>query len=301
MKKLLVYITVAAVALTGVLMMPAQADAAVGYNKIGRVGTAAKTVRIGNEFELEVKKGSKVKDSNLKWYINNTKIVKFDDDDRTDEEIELRAVKAGTTKVYCKNNLTGGRITYTITVKKATNKISIVGSKNRTYNTGAEFELAVKLGGKINENKVKWTIGNTAIVGYDDDDRYDNEMEFYAKKAGTTKITAKNLLTGGSIIYNVTVKGPGPYNLVKVGNLTKTVEVGDDLDVKVSKGASLRADQINWTVGDPSILGFENGDTVGTEVEVVGLQEGTTKLYANNAHTGKYLVYTIKVVPDYDD
>jgi len=301
MKKVLTYVLAAAMVFTVFGFNTGEADAAVGAKKIGRVGAASKTVRIGNEFDLEVKKGSKVKDSNLKWYINNTSIVKFDDDDRTDEEIELRAVKAGKTKVYCKNNLTGGRITYTITVKKATNKISIVGSKNRTYNTGAEFDLAVKLGGKINENKVKWTIGNTAIVGYDDDDRYDNEMEFYAKKAGTTKITAKNLLTGGSIIYNVTVKGPGAYNLVKIGNLTKTVEVGDDLDVKVSKGASLRTDQINWTVGNPSILGFENGDTVGTAVEVVGLKAGTTKLYANNAHTGKYLVYTIKVVPDYDD
>lgn len=301
MKKVLVYITVAAIALAGIGLMPAKADAALGYNKIGQVGKASKTVNVGNEFELEVKKGSKVKDSNLWWSIGNTSIVKFDDDDRSDEEIELRAVKAGKTKVYCKNKLTGGKIVYTITVKKPTKTISRIGTATRTVNKGAEFDLAVKLGGAINQNKVKWTIGNTDIVGYDDDDRYDNDMEFYAKKAGTTKITAKNLITGGKIVYTVKVKAPGAYNLVKVGNLTKTVELGDDIDVKVSKGESLSSDQINWTVGDPSILGFENGDTVGTAVEVVGLKEGTTKLYANNAHTGKYLVYTIKVVPDYDD
>ena len=300
MKKLLVYITVAAVALSGVMMMPVEADAALGAKKIAKVGDLAKTVRTGNEFELEVKKGSKVKDSNLWWSIGNTSIVKFDDSDRSDDEIELRAVKAGKTKVYCKNKLTGGKIVYTITVKKPTKTISRIGNATRTYNKGTEFELGVKLGGAINQNKVKWTIGNTAIVGYDDDDRYDNDMEFYAKKAGTTKITAKNLLTGGKIVYTIKVKAPNDYGIYRVGTASRTVELGDDVELKVSKGAALGNDQIVWSIDDPTILSFEDGIQSGPEVEVQGLQVGTAKVTVQNLHSGAKAVFTIKVVPDND-
>lgn len=301
MKKLLVYVVAAAMVFTVFGFNTSEADAAVGATKIGRVGAASKSVSAGNTFELEVVKGSRVKDSNLWWTVGNSNIVKVIDSDRSDEEIDLKAMKAGTTKVYCKNKLTGGRIIYTITVKKATNKISRIGAASRSYNKGVEFELGVKLGGAIGENSVKWTVNDTSIVGYGDDDRYDNEMEFYAKKAGTTKIFAKNLKTGGTIVYTVTVKQPANYYIVKIGNATKTVEVGDDLDLQVSKGASLSANQIKWSIADTSILAFENGDNIGEFVEVEALRTGTTKVYVKNLHTGGQQVYTINVISDYDD
>ena len=301
MKKIMVYLVAAAMVFTVFGFNTSEADAAVGYNKIGRVGAASKTVNAGNSFELEVVKGSKVKDSNLWWSVGNSGIVKIIDSDRSDDEIDLKAVKAGTTKVYCKNKLTGGNMVYTITVKKSSNKISRIGEATRTYNKGREFELGVKLGGAISENSVKWTIVNTDIVGYDDDDRYDNDMEFYAKKAGTTKITAKNLVTGGTIVYTIKVKQPADYYIVKVGASTKTVEVGDDRELQVSKGAALSSSKIKWSIEKPSILRFEDGDNIGTAVEVEGLKTGTTKVYVKNLHTGGQHVYTIKVVPDYDD
>jgi len=301
MKKVLVYVVAAAMVFTVFGFNPSESSAALGYNKIAKVGSSSKSVNVGNEFELEVKKGSSVKDSNLWWSIGNTGIVKFDDDDRSDEEIELRAVKAGTTKVTCLNKLTGGKIVYTVTVKKASNLISRVGSASRTVNKGTDFELAVKLGGGIGENSVKWTIANTAIVGYDDDDRYDNEMEFYAKKAGTTKITANNLKTGGKIVYTVKVKQPAKYYISRVGNATKTVEVGDDLELRVSKGSGLTNQQIKWSTSNSNLIRFDEGDKTGTEVEVEGLKKGTAKVYAKNLYTGGKITYTIKIVPDYDD
>lgn len=301
MKKLLVYVVAVAMVFTVIGFNPAEASAALGYNKIAKVGSSTRTVNAGKYFELEVKKGSSVKDSNLYWYVGNSGIVKVVDDDRSDEEIELKAVKAGTTKVYCKNKLTGGKIIYTVTVKKATNLISRVGNSSRTVNKGAEFELAVKLGGAISENSVKWTIADTSIVGYDDDDRYDNEMEFYAKKAGTTKITAKNLKTGGKIIYTVKVKQPSKNLISRVGNATKTVEVGDDLELRVSKGSSLSNSQIKWSTSNTSLIRFDDGDKTGTDVEIEGLKKGTAKVYAKNLYTGGKITYTIKIVPDYDD
>lgn len=301
MKKILVYLTAAALALTVFGLNPAEAEAAPKSKGIEREGSSKRTVYVGKSFELEVEKGKKLRDNDLYWSVGNSKIVKIVDKDRTDDEIDLKAVKAGKTKVYCKNKVTGNKLSYTITVKKGSNKISRVGAKTRTISQGSEFELKVKLGGAISENKVKWTIGNTAIVGYDDDDRTDNEMEFYAKQPGTTKITAKNLLTGGTLSYTVKVKAPEEYSLARVGGSTITVEVGDDEEIGLTKGTLLSDDQIQWSIADPAIAAFVDGRTFGPEVDIAGLQVGTTKVYVKNLHTGGQLTYTVKVVPDYED
>lgn len=205
MKKILVYVTAAALALTVFGFNPAEAEAAPKSKGIEREGSAKRTVYVGKSFELEVEKGKKLRDNDLYWSVGNSKIVKIVDKDRTDDEIDLKAVKTGKTKVYCKNKVTGNKLSYTITVKKASKGISRVGDATRSYKSGAEFELKVKLGSAIREDQVKWSIGNTSIVGYDDDDRYDNEMEFIARNAGTTKIYAKNTKTGNSIVYTVNV------------------------------------------------------------------------------------------------
>lgn len=296
----MVYLVAAAMVFT-VFGFNAADASAVGPRYIAKEGSSSKSYSAGNKFELEVNKGSKVKDSNLWWSVGNSSIVKIVDNDRSDDDINLKAVKAGKTKVTCLNKLTGGKVVYTITVKKATKYISRSGSASRTVNKGAEFDLRVKLGGLINANDVKWTISNTSIVGYDDDDRYDNDMEFYAKKAGTTKITAKNLLTGGKVVYTIKVKAPADYGIYKVGNSTKTVELGDDIEIKVSKGAALRSDQVEWSIADPTVLRFDEGDNYGAEVEVEGLKLGTTKVYAKNLYSGAKAIYTVNVVPDYDD
>lgn len=297
----MVYVVAAAMVFSLFTFYPAEANAALGYNKIGKVGNTTKSVNAGKSFELEVRKGSKVKDSNLWWSVGNSSIVKITDKDKSDEEIDLKAVKAGTTKVTCKNKLTGGKIVYTIKVKKGSNLISRVGSSSKTVYKGKDFELAVKLGGAISANKVKWTIGNTSIVGYDDDDRYDNDMEFYARKEGTTKITASNLITGGKIVYTVTVKQPAGYGIKRVGNASKTVELGDDIELNVSKGSALKSSQIEWSIVDPSVLRFDEGDNNGAEVELEALKVGTTKVYAKNLYSGAKVAYSVTVVPDYDD
>lgn len=301
MKKVMVYLIAAAMVFTVFGFNTSSADAALGYNKIGKVGSASKTVSSGKTFELEVRKGSKVKDSNLWWSVANSGIVRIIDSDKSDEEIDLKAIKAGKTKVYCKNKLTGGKITYIITVKKTVGKLTRIGSASRTVNNGVGFELGVKLGTGLTENDVKWTISDTSILGYGDDDRYDNDMEFYAKKAGTTKISAKNLKSGGSLIYTIKVKQPASYSIYMVGASTKTVEQGDDIELKVTKGASLSNDQIQWSASNSSALVFEDGIKTGTQVEVQALKVGTYKVYAKNLYKNGQLAYTVKVISDYDD
>jgi len=178
--------------------------------------------------------------------------------------------------------------------------ISRVGNVDRHSYVGSEFDLEVKKGSGLSENDIKWTCSNTSIVKYADSDRYDDEMDFKALKKGKVTITATNLVTGGKIKYYVTIKSSGNNLIARVGNATKTVEVGDDIEVNVKKGANLKQSDIKWSVSNTSILAFEDGDKTGTEVEIKGKKKGTAKVTAKNMKTGGKIVYTIKVVPDND-
>lgn len=283
----------------GVAPAEAYTDPNLGSNKIGRVGNATKSIYKGGELDLEVRKGTGLRENDIKWSISNTNILRFDDDDRYDDEIEVKALKTGTTKVTAKNLVTGGKIVYTVKVKASKNTISRVGNKDRNVKVGNEFELRVKKNGNFSDSNLYWTTSNSKVVKIADDDRYDDEIELRALKAGTAKITCKNALTGGKLVYNVTVK-EGSGTISRVGSSSRTIEVGDDAELKVKK-SGLTNSQIKWSVSDSSILRFEDGDNIGTEVEVEGKKVGTAKVYAKNLKTGGKITYTIKVVPDYDD
>ncbi len=301
-RRLTATITALALALT-VFAVPV--SAASGDNLIYRVGAKERTVKVGQEFELKVREGAALNDNDIKWSIANTSIVKFDDNDRYDDEVELRAVKKGTTKVTAHNLVTGGKLVYTVNVQSKSTKytISRVGEKNRSVKAGQEFELRVTRSSGMSENDIKWTSSNTNVVRYDDDDRYDNEMEFQAVKAGKSTITATNLTTGGKIYYYVTVKAnSGSIYISRVGNATRYVEADDDLELRVKKGSGLSNSQIKWTVSNSNKIWFEDGDNYGSVVELeTGYSTGTVKVTAHNLKTGGKIVYTVKITPEYDD
>ena len=300
MKKTTRFLAIALSAVVAAGSIAPVAEAA--NNTISRVGSKSRSVYVGKEFELEVRKNGNFSDNNIKWSIGDTSIVKFDDNDRYDDEIELRAVKKGTTKVTAYNSLTGGKIVYTVTVKKSSNTISRVGNASRSVTAGKEFELAVRKNGSFSDSNIKWSIGDASIVRFDDDDRYDDEIELRGVKAGTTKVTAHNRLTGGKVVYTIKVKEPsGSVYISRVGSKTKTMENDDDLELRVTKGSGLKNSQIKWSIGNINILRFEDGDNLGTEVEVEARRTGTTTVTAKNLKTGGEIVYTIKVVPEYDD
>lgn len=304
MKKLLALGLAAVVAAGSLAPATASAytDSSIGSNKIARVGKSSQSIAKGTDFELEVRKGTKVKDRNIKWSISDTDIVDFeeyDPDDRYDDEIELVALKKGKTKVTAKNLLTGGKIVYTITVKNPSKTISRVGDATRTVTVGNEFELKVKKNGNLPDRYLYWTTSNRNIVKVVDDDRSDEEIELRAVKAGTAKITCKNKYTGGKIVYTVKVK-EGNMTISRVGSSSRTVEVGDDVELKVKK-SGLKNSQIKWSISDSSILRFEDGDNIGSEVEIEAKRRGTAKVTAKNLYTGGKIVYTINVIPDYDD
>lgn len=300
MKKLLA-LTLAAVVATGSLVaVPADAytDSSLGSRYIGKIGKSTKTFYKGDEFELEVRKGTRVKDSDLYWEIKNDNIVRFEDSDRSDDEIELKALMTGETKVYCHNNLTGAKVIYTIKVEPVKAGVFRVGDATKNIHVGSTLDLEVKKVG-LKDNQVKWSIENTSILSFDDGEIYGDEVEVVAKKAGTTKVYAKNLLSGKSAVYTINVK-ESPSGVFRIGKTTKVVEVGDDLEVEVRK-VGLKESQIEWSIGNTSLLRFEDGDNIGSEVEIKALKTGNTKIYAKNLVSGKSAVYDVKIVPDYDD
>lgn len=301
MKRLLALALAAVVATGSLAAVPADAytDSSLGSKLIGRVGSSTKSVSKGSEFDLEVRKGTKVRENDIKWTIGNTSVVKFDDDDRYDDEIELKAVGTGTTKVTANNLLTGGKIAYTVTVKNSGKTISRIGNANRTVDEGDEFELEVRKNGGIQDKDLYWYTSDSDIVRVDDDDRTDEEIELRAVSPGKATITCKNQITGGKVYYYVTVDEAAKL-IYRVGNKTKSVEVGDDLELEVRK-SGLKESQIKWSIDDTELLRFEDGDNYGSEVELEARRTGSTTVTAKNLVTGGEMDYIVKIVPDYDD
>lgn len=191
---------------------------------------------------------------------------------------------------------------FTVSAASGSDKISRVGKATRSVSVGQKFELEVREGAALDDNDIKWSMNKKGIVKFIDKDLYDDEVDLKALKKGTVKVTAKNLVTGGKIVYTIKVKEKsGSIYISRVGKSTKYVEVDDDLELKVKKGSGLKNSQIKWTISDESILRFEDGDNIGKEVEVEGMKKGTVKVTAKNLVTGGKIVYTVKVTPDYDD
>ena len=239
---------------------------------ISRVGAEKRTVYAGREFELEVAKKGDVVDDKLEWTIKDKKIVRFDDDDRYDDDIELRAVKAGTTTVTCKNLLTGKSVSYTIVVEDLPVK------EEKPTLTVEKVEESVEKAKKTSEQAVK------------------TEAKETAKPSGQAEKTATKSEDKSEKKASLT--------LTAVGSQTRTIESDDDTDLRVKISDKSKAGQIVWSIADTSILRFEDGDNKGTEVEVDARKTGTTKVTAKDPATGKTVVFTIKVVadtPDRDD
>lgn len=80
-------------------------------------GKKKRSIIKGKIFELEVDKPESVKDKNLTWSIKDSSIVTFAGKERHDDDIKFKALKAGTTKITCRNTKTDKKINFKITVK----------------------------------------------------------------------------------------------------------------------------------------------------------------------------------------
>lgn len=210
-RKKIILLTCMLLALLFAGALHAMADSHIKPSKIWAAGKKKITVQAGREFELKVRTSpGDADDDYLKWSIvSGSKYVRFDDSDRYDDEIELRARKAGTAKVRCTIRGTNKNVTFTVKVKKApasSKKIKAVSSTTRTVRVGQEFSLEVRKYYGLNDWNLKWSIQDSSVVGFDDDDRFDDEIDFRARKTGTTNIYCKNKKTGQTITFRITVE-----------------------------------------------------------------------------------------------
>lgn len=261
------------------------------------ITTPTKTAYVGSTFELEAKIPKKSDDSYLRWSIVGTEgIIKITSKDTHDDEVDFKALKAGTTKVKCYVTGTSIASYATITVKEPTYKIARVGASSQTYYVGDKFELEVTRSGGTKDSHLKWTIKDTSIVKFAEKSVTGDEIELKAKAAGTTTVTCTNSKTKKTISYKITVKKKLTGTTIgKVGSSTVTIKKGKDVELEVRKGSSVKEKNLTWSIKDTSILKFEDGKKTGSEVEVIGKKAGTTTVTCTNTATKKTVTYTVKV------
>ena len=82
-------------------------------------GSLKRNIRVNDELELEVKKTRGVKEHQLKWTVEDSTILAFEDmdDGIYDDEMEFVGIKPGKTTVTCTNTANKEKVTFTITVK----------------------------------------------------------------------------------------------------------------------------------------------------------------------------------------
>lgn len=171
-------------------------------------GSKSVTMYKGGTAELEVEHDGG--EQYLSWSVTSGKtVVQITSADKTDDEIRIKALKAGTAKVTCKIKGTTKKVTYTITVKNAsaTKRITRVGAATVTLRVGQDRDLEVKRGSGVTKRDVKWTItGTKGIVKFEPgESRWDDEIEIIGVKTGTTVVTCTNHLNNQKIRYTVKV------------------------------------------------------------------------------------------------
>ncbi len=208
--KVILFTAVLALFLSAILTVSAYTG--VKPKKISRIGTAARTVMVGDEFELKVKiKPVYADDDYLRWKIVSGKdVIRFDDYDTYDDEADFRALKAGTAKVRCyiKGKETSTKINFTIKVKKPTSAdqtITRVGPATQLAEAYDDIELEVKKKGGIAESQLEWSIADTDILQFDEWKHTGHEMEFRTLKPGTTTVTCQIKGTSKKVTFTVKV------------------------------------------------------------------------------------------------
>lgn len=179
-----------------------------------------------------------------------------------------------------------------------------VSLKNLTVTAGNKFELRATLSPiNADDDQLVWSIvkGKKVISFTEDDDRYgDDEVEFKAIKAGTAKVCCKIKGTNKKAYATITVKAAPKGTITRVGKKNRTVEVGDDFELKVKKSVDIKNKYLKWSISNQKVVTFDDGNRYGNEVEFRAKKLGTATITCKNTRTQKKVKFKITVINDVD-
>ncbi len=192
-------------------------------------------------------------------------------------------------------------------------KVTIVNAHERsiskkTVSVGEKFELEANVNRGAEDDYLTWKIiSGKKVVRFVRNEKYGEDAELVAKKAGTAKVQvyAKGR-HGKNVKDTITIKvkkasSSGGRIYAKEGETVEYEEAYDDFDLEVRKSkASIKESQLQWHIGDRNIVDFAGGRTTGHEVEFYAKQPGTTTVTCRYVVSGKEIssvTFTIHVTP----
>ena len=163
--------------------------------------------------------------------------------------------------------------------KKPT-KVTAISKKTISVKKGRQFELKVFANG--DDDYLRWSIiKGKNIVKFDDYDRYDDEVEFIAKKKGTAKVKCYIKGTKKSVVFTV-----------KVTNVKKTNYIS------ATKARNIALNHAGVKLSKVRDLSVEKDNEYGKVIYEVDFEAGRYEYsYDINAKTGK-IIYSNK---EYED
>ena len=174
---------------------------------------------------------------------------------------------------------------------------------------GRKFELRTQTTPyDADDDYICWEIvSGSDCVTFEDYDQTGEDMDFIAVKPGTATIRCyvygKNKTTSGDTITITVTKAKGDYSLKRADAPAKYEEIGDDFDLEVRAGHSIKNSSLKWEIKDQRIVTFASGIQTGREVEFYAKRTGTTKItcsYTNSKGAKKTVTYTVNVVAEDD-
>lgn len=167
--------------------IPVKAENDPKPTRITRLSSTSKTVRTGKEFEIKAYTGLRDFDEDdLVWSVNNTKIVKFEDRDRTGDDMDFVAGKAGTAYITCQIRGTDEKKTCKVKVTERKGKARIaVEDKTMDVDQGEWEDIEAKLvGGNYKNRKLTYKVSNKKIIRV-------KRGKVYGRRVGRAKITIR--------------------------------------------------------------------------------------------------------------
>lgn len=171
--------------------------------------------------------------------------------------------------------------------------------KKKIVKKGQHFELHAKVTPYYaDDDSLVWSIvKGKNVIKFEDYDRDGDEQEFIALKKGTAKVCCKIRGTKKKAYATIVVKKASSKGTIKrIGPKTRTVELGDDFDLEVSKSLGVKNKNLKWTIKNNSVVRFDDNERYGDDVELRAVSIGKTKVTCKNKKTGKSVTFTVKVV-----